>query len=88
MPDLSGALLAAAAEADKIQQEAEEQKAQIRCLEDILVDQRNKIDIQQNEIDDLHSHIDYVEAENHKLKTKLKCIAEHMISVANILLEE
>jgi uncharacterized coiled-coil protein SlyX len=78
MSDLRGALLAAAEEAEKMQKETE---TRIRYLEDIITDQQNKID-------NLDSQIVYVETENHKLKTKLKCAAEHMRSVVNILLEE
>lgn len=81
MADLRGALLAAADEAERIQKEAEESKKRIEYLEVRMVEQQNKID-------NLESHIDYVECENNKLKTKLKNAADIMRSAMNIFLED
>lgn len=63
MADLRGALLAAAQEAEKMQEEF------------------------QTEIDTLHSHIQYVESENAKLKNKLVKAAALLNQFAEILTE-
>jgi hypothetical protein len=46
------------------------------------------VDEQQNKIYNLESHIDFVECENNKLRTKLKNVADCMRSVTNILSED
>ncbi len=81
MADLRGALLAAAEEAEHMQQEAEEAQKRIDCLEALTVEQQNKIN-------NLESHISYVECENNKLRTKLKNVADFMKSAVNILSED
>lgn len=81
MPDLRGALLAAAEEAEHMQKEAEESQKRIEYLEVRMVEQQSKID-------NLESHIDYVECENNKLRTKLKNVADLMRSAMNIFLED
>jgi hypothetical protein len=63
MADLRGALMAAAQEAEKMQEEF------------------------QTEIDTLHSHIQYVESENAKLKNKLVKAAALLNQFAEILTE-
>ena len=64
MADLKGALMAAAQEAEKMQEEF------------------------QTEIDTLHSHIQYVECENIKLKNKLVKAAALLNQFVEILTEE
>ena len=61
MADLRGALMAAAQEAEKMQEEF------------------------QTEIERLHSHISYVEAENNKLKNKFVKVAALLNQFAEIL---
>ena len=63
MADLRGALMSAAQEAEKMQEEF------------------------QTEIDTLHSHIQYVESENAKLKNKLVKAAALLNQFAEILTE-
>ena len=81
MADLKGALLAAAAEAEHMQMEAEAAQKRIECLEDRVFEQQNKIY-------NLESHIDFVECENNKLRKKLKDVASLMRSAANILSDD
>jgi uncharacterized coiled-coil protein SlyX len=81
MADLRGALLAAAEEAEKMQKEAEEYQKRIDYLEVRTVEQ-------QNTINNLESHIDYIECENNKLRTKLKNVADYMRSIGSILSED
>ena len=81
MTDLKGALMAAAEEAEKMQQEAEEKQARIEHLEELTAKQQGKIH-------ELDSHIDYIETEANTLKRKLKDIATYMRSVASILSED
>ena len=64
MADLRGALMAAAQEAAKMQEEF------------------------QTEIDTLHSHIQYVEGENNKLKNKLIKAAALLNQFAEILTDD
>lgn len=81
MPDLKGALLAAAEEAEKMQKEAEEKQARIEYLEKRTVNQQNKIY-------ELESHITCIEDEVDTLRRKLKNAADCMRSAASILLED
>jgi uncharacterized coiled-coil protein SlyX len=81
MADLKGALMAAAEEAEKMQQEAEEKQARIEHLEELTAKQQNKIY-------DLESHITCIEDEVDTLRRKLKNAADCMRSAASILLED
>jgi uncharacterized coiled-coil protein SlyX len=81
MADLRGALLAAAEEAEKMQKEAENYQKRVDYLEVRMVEQ-------QNTINNLESHIDYIECENNKLRIKLKNIADYMRSIGSILSED
>ncbi len=81
MVDLRGALLAAAEEAEKMQQESEERQKRIEYLEVRIVEQSSRID-------NLESQVQFIESENNKLRKKLKSVADTMRTTTNILLED
>ena len=81
MPDLKGALLAAAEEAEKLQLVVDESKNRIDYLEVRMIEQQSKIS-------NLEAYIEHVECENNKLRTKLKNTADCMRSIATILSDD
>jgi peptidoglycan hydrolase CwlO-like protein len=77
MPDLKGALLAAAEEASKMQDELDSHSVQLQHLMEVVNEQDATIK-------NLNSHIDFVEHENTELKNKLRKASNLLRQFADI----
>jgi predicted RNase H-like nuclease (RuvC/YqgF family) len=73
--DLQSALLAAAAEAGKLQEEQQQHRSRLNDLEAVVVQQNTTISSLQDHINSLEDHVDYLDAENENLRLKLSKVS-------------